>query len=163
ASGPARIAWRTILLVPAIFMPAVASTMAANLPFMPISPQSDYVVTMVERLFAKDVKRSVTHHGDWTRVDRIGDGYHWVNYYFVNGVVSVHDGRRVSSASFGRGDVDLSYRGFRPRNTGERQTHLGETCTVWEVSRPGNPSIPGLFHFSCVTDDGIELWQRSIS
>ena len=134
----------------------------ANLPFMPISRQPDYVVTMVESLFGKRVKRSVTHHGDWTRVDRIGDGYRLVNYYFANGAVAVDDRRSVSSASFARGGIDLSYRDYRPRNTGERQTYLGETCTVWEVSRPGNPSVPGPFHLSCVTDDGIELWQRSI-
>jgi hypothetical protein len=151
---------RTIFLVPAIFVPAVASAMA-NLPFAPVSPQPDYVVTMVERLFAKDVKRSVTHHGDWTRVDRIGDGYRYANYYSVNGAVAVQDHRSVSFTSFARG-IDLSYRDYRPRNTGEQQTYLGETCTVWEISRPSNPSIPDLFHLSCTTDDGIELWQRSI-
>jgi hypothetical protein len=157
-----KFALRTITLLTAIFVPAIASA-SAFLPFTPISPQPDYVVTMVESLFAKDVKRSVTHHGDWTRVDRIGDGYRWVNYYFVNGAVAVRDQRRVSSTSFARG-IDLSYRDHAPRNTGERQTHLGETCTVWEVSRPGRdaPSGSGLFHLSCVTDDGIELWQRSI-
>jgi hypothetical protein len=155
-----KFALRTIFLVAAIFIPAVASAMA-NLPFMPISRQPDYVVTMVESLFGNRVKRSVTHHGDWTRVDRIGDGYRSVNYYFANGAVAVDDRRSVSSTSFRRGGIDLSSRDYRPRNTGERQTYLGETCTVWEVSRPSNPSVPGPFHLSCVTDDGIELWQRS--
>ena len=56
-----KFALRTIFLVPAIFIPAVASA-ATFLPFAPISPQPDYVVTMVERLFAKQIKRSVTHH-----------------------------------------------------------------------------------------------------
>lgn len=136
----------------------------ANLPFAPISPQPDYVVTMVESMYGKEVaKRSVTHHGDWTRVDRIEGTYRFVAYYSVNGVVSVHDQRRVSSTFLSRGGIDLSYRGYRPRNTGERQAHLDETCTVWEVSRPseGAPSDSGSFHLSCVTDDGIELWQRS--
>ena len=157
-----KLALRTIFLVAAIFVPTVASAMA-NLPFAPISPQPDYVVTMVERLFAKDVKRSVTHHGDWTRVDRIGDGYRYANYYSVNGAVAVQDHRSVSFTSFARG-IDLSYRDYRPRNTGERQAHLGETCTVWEVWGPSKevPSSSGYFHLSCVTDDGIELWQRSI-
>jgi hypothetical protein len=153
-----KFALRTIFLVAAIFIPAVASAMA-NLPFMPISRQPDYVVTMVESLFAKRVKRSVTHHGGWTRVDRIADGYRFVNYYFVNGAVAVHDHRSVSLTSFARG-IDLSYRDYRPRNTGERQTHLGETCTVREVSRPSNASLPS--HLSCITDDSIELWQRSV-
>jgi hypothetical protein len=154
---------RTIFLVAAIFIPAVASAMA-NLPFMPISRQPDYVVTMVESLYGKEVaKRNVVHHGDWTRVDRIEGTYRFVAYYSVNGVVAVHDQRRVSSTFLSRGGIDLSYRDYRPRNTGERQAHLDETCTVWEVSRPseGAPSDSGSFHLSCVTDDGIELWQRS--
>jgi hypothetical protein len=158
-----KFALRTIFLVPAIFIPAVASAMAIP-PFMPISRQPDYVVTMVESLYGKEVaKRSVTHHGDWTRVDRIEGTYRSVVHYSVNGVVGVHDQRSVSSASFALGN-DLSYRGYRPRNTGERQAHLGETCTVWEVWGPSKevPSSSGYFHLSCVTDDGIELWQRSI-
>jgi hypothetical protein len=152
---------RTIFLVTAIFTSAAASA-TANLPYAPTSPQPDYVVTMVERMYAKLVQRSVTHHGDWTRVDRIGDGYRFVNYYFVNGAVAVDDRPSVSSAFFSRDGVDLSYRNRAPRNTGERQTYLGETCTVWEVSRSGNPGGAGPFDLSCVTDDGIELWQRSI-
>ena len=135
----------------------------AYLPFAPISPQPDYVVTMSERLFAMDVKRSVTHHGDWTRVDRIGEHYRSTNYYSVNGAVAVHDQRSSLLTSFAR-SVDLSHRDYRPRNTGERQTHIGETCTVWEVSRSitDAPGGSNSFHLSCVTDDGIELWQRSI-
>jgi hypothetical protein len=158
-----KFALRTIFLVPAIFIPAVASAMA-NLPFTPIFRQPVYVVTMVESQYGKEVaKRNVVHHGDWTRVDRIEGTYRFVAYYFVNGVVAVHDQRRVSSTFLSRGGIDLSYRGYRPRNTGERQAHLDETCTVWEISRPseGTPSDSGSFHLSCVTDDGIELWQRS--
>jgi hypothetical protein len=136
----------------------------AYLPFTPISRQPDYVVTMVERPYGKEVaKRNVVHHGDWTRVDRIEGTYRFVAYYSVNGVVAVHDQRGVSSTFLSRDGIDLSYRDYRPRNTGERQAHLGETCTVWEVSRSseGAPSDSGSFHLSCVTDDGIELWQRS--
>src|SRR5262249_55248079 len=100
----------------------------------------------------------------WTRVDRIRENYHSTNYYFRNGaVVAVHDYRSVSVTSFARA-VDLSHRNYWPRNTGERQTYLGETCTVWEVSRTISeaPGGSNSFHLSCITDDGIELWQRSI-
>ena len=152
---------RTIFLVTAIFVSAVASA-KAQLPFAPISPRPDYVVTMAERPFAFDVERRVTNHGDWTRVDRIGNGYRWLHYYFANGTVAVSDGGSASSRFFSRGGADLSRRNRRPRSTGEQQTHLGETCTVWEVSRFGAPRGPGPFDLSCVTDDGIELWQRSI-
>jgi hypothetical protein len=135
-----------IFRVTAIFVPAAASAMA-NLPFMPIPRQPDYVVTMVESLYGKEVaKRSATHHGDRTRADRIEGTYRFVAYYAVNGVVAVHDQSRGSSTFFSRGDIDLSYRDYRPRNTGERQAHLGETCTVWEVSRPseGTPATRAL-------------------
>jgi hypothetical protein len=153
-----------LLLFPAILCLAAGSA-AADPPFVPadVNPP-DYVVTMVESLYGKEAaKRNVAHHGGWTRIDRIEDTYRSVVHFSVNGVAGVHDQRSVSSTSFTRG-FDLSYRGHAPRNTGERQTHLGETCTVWEVSRPGRevPSGSGLFHLSCITDDGIELWQRSI-
>jgi len=153
-----------LLLFPAILCLAAGSA-AAEPPFAPpgVSPP-DYVVTMVEILHGKEVaRRSVAHHGDWTRIERTGETYRSVVHFSVNGVVGVHDQRSVSLTSFTRG-FDLSYRDHAPRNTGERQTRLGETCTVWEVSRPGKeaPSGSGLFHLSCVTDDGIELWQRSI-
>ena len=162
ASTFGKFALRTIFLVPTIFIPAVAFAMASP-PFMPISGQPDYVVTMVESLYGKEVaKRNVTHHGDWTRVERTGDDYRYLAYFSVNGAVSVYDPRSVSTTSFTRGS-DLSYRDYRPRNTGERQTRLGETCTVWEVSRPSRetPSGSGRFDLRCITDDGIELWQKS--
>lgn len=50
-----------------------------------VSPP-DYVVTMVESLYGKEVaKRNVAHHGDWTRIDRIEDTYRSVVYFSVNG------------------------------------------------------------------------------
>lgn len=155
---------RTIFLATAIFI-AAATSATADPPFMPISRQPDYVVTMVESQYGNELAtRIVTHHGDWTRVDRVEGTYRSAVSYSANGVAGVHDYRSASLATLTRGGTDLSYRDHRPRNTGERQTHLGETCTVWEVSRPGKdvPSDSGLFHLSCVTDDGIELWQRSL-
>jgi hypothetical protein len=159
-----KFALRTIFLAPAIFI-AAATSATADPPFMPISRQPDHVVTMVERQYGNELaKRNVTHRGDWTRVDRIEGTYRSAVSYSANGVVGVHDYRSASLATFTRGGSDLSYRDHRPRNTGERRAHLGETCTVWEVSRPSQdtPRDSGLFHLSCVTDDGIELWQRSL-
>jgi hypothetical protein len=155
---------RTIFLAPAIFI-AAATSATADPPFMPISRQPDHVVTMVERQYGNELaKRKVTHHGDWTRVDRIEGTYRSAVSYSANGVVGVHDYRAASLATFTRHGSDLSYRHRQPRNTGDPQAHLGETCTVWEVSRPGREvsSDSGLFHLSCVTDDGIELWQKSL-
>lgn len=153
-----------LLLFPAILCLAAGSA-AAGPPFTPpgVSPP-DYVATMVESEHGKAVaKRKVTYHGDWTRIDRTGGSYRSVAYFSINGVVGVYDQNSLSLTSFSRG-FNLSYRDYRPRNTGERQTHLGENCTVWEVSRSSTdaPSGSASFHLSCITDDGIELWQRSI-
>ncbi len=45
-----------------------------------------------------------------------------------------------------------------------RHSVLGETCTVWNVWRAKNPTPPGtgLSKLSCVTDDGIELWYKTV-
>jgi len=41
-------------------------------------------------------------------------------------------------------------------------THLGENCTVWnDAKREQATRKPGFSTLSCVTDDGIELGQRS--
>jgi hypothetical protein len=75
------------------------------------------------------------------------------------------DGGRIavgdSSLVIMRGPQREAYTEYAPRNTGERQTHLGESCTVWEVSRT-SLSLPTI-RTSCVTDDGIELWWKRSS
>jgi len=124
---------------------------AAQAPFAPHTDQPDYVVTMVWKFQGETRNRTVTHHGEWTYVSGVGhfsaDG---------DGSISVFGG--VSSASFERGRTMPDSYDTEPRNTGERQMHLGESCTVWDVWRTKRePAGFGRTHLSCVTDDGIEL------
>ena len=155
---------RSIFLSPAIAC-AVIGSAAADAPFAPVANVPDYVVTMVER--PGDYGRRVSHHGDWTRVDRMeGLNPFSTEYFPANGLAAIHlynYGPGVS-VSFVRGGERSPYVDTEPRRTGERQTHLGESCTVWDVRRDnGGQASGGLSHMSCITDDGIELWNKSIS
>src|SRR5262249_38105332 len=62
-----------------------------------------------------------------------------------------------------RGGERSAVRDDRPRNTGERQSHLGENCTIWEAWRVAGDPGGGLTHLSCVTEDGNELWHKSVA
>jgi hypothetical protein len=149
------------LLVAVAIVCLAAGRAIADAPFAPQASQPDYVVTMVVNSFGKESdRRTVTHHGGWTRIDLTKT----TEYFSTNGIANIRiygDGR---SRSFERGRAQPSYLDNKPRNTGERQTHLGESCTVWDVwrtkrERDGSDSS----HLSCVTDDGIELWQKYVS
>ena len=159
---------RSIFLSPAISC-AVIGSAAANAPFAPVANVPDYVVTMVERPWdPRDYSRRVSHHGDWTRVDRMaGSNLFSTKYFSANGLAAIHIyslGSYGTSVSFERGGERSPNADTEPRRTGERQTHLGESCTVWDVRRDnGGQASGGFSHMSCITDDGIELWNKSIS
>jgi hypothetical protein len=159
---------RSIFLSPAISC-AVIGSAAADAPFAPVANVPDYVVTMVENpRDPRDYSRRVSHHGDWTRVDRMAGSNHFSTEYFsANGLAAIHIyslGSHGASVSFERGGERSPYADTEPRRTGERQTHLGESCTVWDVRRDnGGQASGGFSHMSCITDDGIELWNKSIS
>jgi hypothetical protein len=57
-----------------------------------------------------------------------------------------------------------SYMEHDGRKTGERQMVLGESCEVWSVRRERDtrPEAVGIQKFSCVTEDGIELWYKFV-
>jgi hypothetical protein len=142
---------RSWLIVPAITILAVASA-AADAPFVTNTTPPDYTIAMIEKYNGEvtyTFSRTVTHHGDWTRVDVGRD----TEYYSTEGVyMRLSDGGYLSMQR----DRERS-----PRvNTGDRQTYLGESCTVW--AKNDDPSQSDASDLSCVTDDGIELWQRSI-
>lgn len=148
------------LLLPTIFCLAATCAAAAHNPFVPpgVTPP-DYAMTVRKfhelKIWKSDERDTlVTHHGDWTRVG--------ASYYRGRNLVSVED--FGFAVSFRRGEYRLSYTDYDPRKTGEQQIHLGEICTVWSIERhllsAGGPvSYSSL---SCVTDDGIELWQRTV-
>jgi hypothetical protein len=144
---------KSFLFVGVISM--AAGSALAEQPFAPPTVvQPDYVATI-------GTYYKVTHHGDWTRVDR-GSVNHTTEYFSSNGIAISKSSK--GSLSFVRGDEPnyLSY-DREPRNTGERRVYLGESCTVWDVWR-SKPSRTGYqhSHWSCVTDDGIELWQEDV-
>jgi hypothetical protein len=89
-----------MLLLPAVFSILTGSAVA-EAPFAPLANQPDYVVTMVESEYGKEVAaRNVTHHGDWTRVDRIKDAYSVTEYFSADGLTNVRtDGQARSFPS----------------------------------------------------------------
>jgi hypothetical protein len=155
---------RMVFLLLAAFSVLTGSAVA-DAPFAPLANAPDHVVTMVESQYGKKIAaRNVTHHGDWTRVDRMRDSYPVTEYVSVNGIANVRIYGQGSVVSLQRGGEPNYYGADREaRNTGERQTHLGENCTVWDVWRIKRERAGfDLSHLSCITDDGIELWQRSV-
>ncbi len=139
-----------------------AGQAAAEAPFVPpgISPPDYEVTTTVTKSYdPKEGSQIVIHHDHWTRATPGRDSPNGV-YYAGNGV----------AIEYYAGGIDIRRRRLRwdgidyeAHNTGERQTHLGESCTVWETLR-SKPDYGRLksSESSCVTDDGIELWHRSI-
>jgi hypothetical protein len=142
-----------------------AGSAAADAPFAPLTNQPDHVVTMVESQYSRKIAAwNVTHQGDWTRVDRVSDSYSFTEYVSTNGIANLRIHGQDSAVSFVHGrEPNYSGADREARNTGERQTHLGENCTVWDVWRIKRERAGyDLSHLSCITDDGIELWQRSV-
>lgn len=121
-----------------------AGQATADEPFVPpgMSPP-DYVATVISQRRGKQI---IAHHGEWTRVTTETSPAD-VSYY--NGVASVSDAGWLRM--FWRDGAHAPGIDREPRNTGERQVHLSESCTVWETVRSS----------SCITDDGIALWRRS--
>jgi len=143
------------LLIAAIVSTFAGLSVAAP-PFTPIMPQPDFRSAMVEKSRGQeDGSRIVTHHGTWTRIDRKGSS----DYYSTKGANATVDQQsiRLERRIGAERGID-----FEARNTGERQTHLGESCTVWDQWRTRQPIFGAtVSHLSCVTDDGITLWEES--
>jgi hypothetical protein len=75
---------RSLFLVPAIIGLAAASA-AADAPFVTDTPPPDYTIAMIEKYNGEvtySYSRTVTHHGDWTRVDMGRD----TEYYSTEGI-----------------------------------------------------------------------------
>ena len=131
---------RSIFLSPAISC-AVIGSAAADAPFAPVANVPDYVVTMVER--PGDYSRRVSHHGDWTRVDRMEGSNHFSTKYFsANGLAAIHIYSPLASVSFERGGERSPYADTEPRRTGEaadpsrRKLHgLGCAAGQWRASQ----------------------------
>jgi hypothetical protein len=129
-------------------------------PFTPVLSRPDYTALMVETSPVGDTtRRAITHHGDWSRIDRMQGSAQIAEYYSAAKRVRViiSDGRSITVDRHDDWPAGIDR---DARNTGDRQTHLGESCTVWSVWRTKRES-PAFAHQSCVTDDGITLWERT--
>jgi hypothetical protein len=142
-----------------VFCLAVSSAGAA--PFVPpgVTPP-DYIVTMELTFSGRkgSSTRVVTRHGEWTRSDSTSATPPETAYYRHGSNAYVIDNGWISHF---RRNIKLEY-DHQARNTGERRTHLGESCTVWETARSkaDSPARHSFTSLSCFTDDGIELWHR---
>ena len=138
-----------------IFVAAAAADVLPNPP--------DHVATMVEHLGRGDHALTVTHHGEWTRVDR-NDGQRLTTEYVGHGgatqVYVYPDGTDYFQAVFTIPGTDYGpLWDTSVRKTDEHGTVLGEPCTVWNVRRDSRPGRgrKGLEKLSCISEDGIEL------
>lgn len=140
-----------------------SSAAAADAPFMPLPNTVDHVVTMVTKWASGPQSRVVTHHAGWTRVDRsVGRDHASTVYHGHVKTISVNISRdsagQYAYLAILRGPEQhkipqADYTAFK---TGERETFLGESCDVWSVMRSS------FTKFSCITEDGIELWSKSV-
>lgn len=142
----------------------LASSLAyADAPFVPpgVRPP-DYELAKVKKVHGRDEDDGVVqHHGDWTRLTN--PRVPGATYYLSDGITSVSAGGWLTWIQRGL-EREPGY-DYEAHNTGERQTHLGETCTVWETVRTNSPVLGdhNFSHLNCITDDGIEMWKKSIS
>jgi hypothetical protein len=148
-----------LILLPMVFCLAAGSAAAA--PFVPpgVTPP-DYIVTMEQTSrYRKESTKVVIHHGEWTRIDWAGTPRE--SAYVRNGSNAIVSDNGWISFFRRKVEQDIDH---QARNTGERQTHLGESCTVWETARSkaDSPARDSFLDLSCFTDDGIELWHRRL-
>jgi hypothetical protein len=151
------------LLIAAVIFTFSAGMSVDLSPFTPMTPQPDYRSIMVEKSDGRDNgSRIVTHHGHWTRLERMNRYNHTSEYYSaasgakatVRGQQSITLERRIGATP----GID-----FEARDSGERQTFLGESCMVWDVWRTPQPVDGANVSFqSCITDDGITLWEKTL-
>jgi CBS domain-containing protein len=145
---------------------------AESAPFSSVQPP-DHVITMTSDESGREVRTTIRRHGDWASVERASSAAPVVP---VDGKTLVGFAAPVT-VSFTR-DRDGRYRAISIRmnatpyrtdapylpseRTGEEDTLLGEHCAVWNIT-PRVSSGPSYGRwFSCVTDDGIELWRRYV-
>ncbi|GAA0618586.1 hypothetical protein GCM10009422_12460 [Brevundimonas kwangchunensis] len=142
--------------------PWVEGRDAERAPFAPrASP--DHVVVMVGDSAGRQERRVVRRHGDWARIEQ--SDIHGTSAYLVSLTAPLavsfdqgEDGRYtrlfMRAASGGPTSSDAA------RPTGEVDHLLGESCTVWDITSRVMSYPSDAWWLSCITDDGIELWQR---
>jgi hypothetical protein len=162
--------WRTVarafqaLVAWAALSCSAMAPVRAEAPFTPRPDVPDHIVIMVEHAGhpQEERTRTVMHRGMWSRVETAG-ARPTIGYFTDGEAIAVRVDRAppgpVGTASFVRNGLAGLW-DTTPRNTGQRQTVLGETCSVWETLRARDVPLAKL---SCVTDDGIELSYKWVS
>ena len=128
----------------------------------------DYIATI-------NTERPVSHHpyiyerrrsGHWLAiVYRNGDGSNEAVSYtnLRTGAtfgVNRNDAGEITGLSIRQVDVGaIIHQELPPEQTTETGMLLGERCTIWRSPRTEAPGSQSLAE-SCITDDGIELWQQ---
>lgn len=149
---------------------------AAEAPFAPLANVPDYVADVELNPGWGSSRRdhqTVRHHQGWTRIDTLIDGRFPVTSYVGPGPVSIDISGEPSTGSrsltIQRGTeinrpVGWKYESLK---TDDRDMLLGESCEVWNVA--SHTSFDGYQNakrerkkLSCITTDGIELWQRYV-
>ncbi len=160
--------WRFVIF--AMFCIATASATAAGKadpPFAMKGDIPDYVASMIEHTYGTHQQsRLVMHHGDWTRVDTTEGDYKTTAYFAGNASLAINEfAKGVGDSKYVEVELHPIPIGWdtEPRNTNERDSVLGETCTVWSAGRV-KPSYSSAKSekLSCLTDDGVELWRRFV-
>jgi hypothetical protein len=136
----------------------------AEAPFVPpgVTPP-DYVATVVEKdaFGGKSRTLTITHHGDWSRATLDAEPNGRIKYFATNGILQIT--AQAAGIGFSGASSRDAFRDYELHNTGETQTYLGETCTVWDIERTRPEEIKrwsAMTRLSCITEDGIELWQK---
>lgn len=156
-----------LAVVLALFLaaPANASRWHGG-PFSPAGRVVDHTVVLDIELDHPKRKtvRTIKRRGDWARSsdgEERGGRVSWVN--LRSGVSAERYSDASGESVVVRKESDRLYADYfdlQPRPTGRTDHLLGETCRVWEVWRSKGT---GMRHESCVTDDGVELWYRTMN
>lgn len=113
----------------------------------------------------------VARAGAWQREDRLSHGFRTSVYSNVATGVSVRidyerDGRVRTLHAYRLGPDGLDHAfenfGYRRTQTRERDTALGETCSIWRAELDDPPPRDREIVEGCTTRDGIDLWRRMI-
>jgi hypothetical protein len=155
------------LLCAALAWPCPAEAAAVEAPlFAPLPRVPSYIATYVQKpiVGSPGGSRTVTYHRGWTRIDSAIDGQRSTTAYFGPAsqyfTMSRQTPRLYEQLSVGRVPAkDASGQSERPSKTGKRETFLGERCEIWTVPEKAR-HVPN--RQSCITRDGIELWNRPV-
>jgi hypothetical protein len=154
-----------------VVLSAPAAIAAAEPPFSPHLNVPDFVATYVVKTGARTHSRIVTHHAGWVRIDSETDNRRRsTSYHSMSSPLSITisggAGEDYRYFAIGR-EKRQSFGWIEERiATGEHDIFLGERCDIWSVSRSERPSASfpwPLRQLSCISHDGIELWNKFVS